>query len=94
METVQSEHLEDRLAREIAPFQSLGQSEDMEEFYQAVDWVRGNCTFTQNGDVVFHGGTTASVPVHGVKKNTPLYRLLEDEAERNHTHLNKSVSKK
>lgn len=94
METItHPEQLEQRLARELAPFRQLGKSEDMEDYYQATDWVRENCTFTETGDLVFHGGTTEQVPVrcHYKSRNDAFLRLLETEAERNNTHLNKAV---
>jgi hypothetical protein len=88
------EQLAQRLASELAPLRQLKQSEDMEDFYQAVDWVRGNCAFTSEGDVVFHGGTQESIPVRcpNLSKRDPLYRLLKAEAERNNTHLNPAVT--
>lgn len=88
----QSDQLRERLDRELAPFLRLGKSEDMEDFYQAVDWVRENCTFTEDGSVMYHGGTNEAIPLHmQVKRGDRFYRLLEDEAERNNKHLNKAA---
>lgn len=93
MNTTSQDQLAQRLASETAPLRQLGKSEDMEDFYQAVDWVRGNCSFTPTGDVVFHGGTGLRIPVRfpNLSKRDPLYRLLKTEAERNNTKLNAAV---
>ena len=76
METItHPEQLEERLARELAPFRQLGKSEDMEDYYLAIDWVRGNCAFTETGDVMFHGGTEEQVPLRCPKgKNDQIGR--------------------
>jgi hypothetical protein len=88
----QSDQLRERLDRELAPFLNLGKSEDMEDFYQAVEWVRGNCSFTEDGAVMYHGGTPEAIPLHmQVKRGDRFYRLLQDEAERNNKHLNKAA---
>ncbi len=85
-----------RLRRELQVFKDQLSSQDMEDMYQAVEWLRTNCAFTPEGGLEYHGGDIQQplrVPVQFLFHvcTEPWVKLIEIEAQRVGVTLNNSV---